>query len=79
VPHVDVEHPLEHPCPTAAARAGLGLLGLALGDRWIIGRALRHHHRPQLGGRGQHAMEPDQVQPRHQRRQPLHELQRAQD
>ena len=39
---------------------------------------LRHHQRAQFGIRCQHAVEPDQVQPWpwHQRREPLHELQR---
>jgi hypothetical protein len=56
-------------------RSGLPAAGLVL-----LGRPLRHHQRAQLGVRGQHPMKPDEVQPRprHQRRQPLHELQRAQ-
>lgn len=42
---------------------------------------LRHHQRAQLGVGAQRAMEPNQVQTRagHQRRQPLHELQRRHD
>ena len=45
----------------------------------LRGWPLRHHQRAQLGIRGEHTMEADQVQPGpwHQRRQPLHEFQRA--
>ena len=55
---------------------------LALGRRYGLSGGLgllRHHQRAQLGVGGQHAVEADQVQPGpgHQRRQPLHELQRA--
>lgn len=44
-------------------------------------RLLRNHQRAQLSVGPQHAMEAIQVQPRawHQRRQPLHELQRRHD
>ena len=54
---------------------------LALGRRYGLSGGLgllRHHQRAQLGVGGQHAVEADQVQPGpgHQRRQPLHELQR---
>lgn len=55
----------------------IGIAGRSLVRRHPLG----HHLRPQPGIRGQHAMEPDQVQSgaRHQRSQPLHEPQRAHD
>jgi hypothetical protein len=86
--HFDVEHALQQPRPADAARPRQDGVDFALGGgcrpgcrlclRWWV---LRHHQRPQLGIRRQHAAKPDQVQPRprHQRRQPLHELQRIHD
>ena len=85
--HVDVEHPLEQPCPADAVRPAVNRLGLAFVGSCDFGglllhlRSLRHHQWPKLRVRGQNAVEPDEVQPRprHQCRQPLHELQRAHD
>ena len=69
--HVDVEDALEQPCPTHAVRPDLHSPDLALGSDNAFGgrlfvraRSLRHDQRPQLGVRGQDAMEPDEVQPR---------------
>ena len=75
---------LEQPRPADAMRPGLDRLDFVLGgDRSfggrlrLNGRFLWHHQRAQLGVGRQHAVKPDEVQPRprHQRRQSLHELQ----
>ncbi|SER45187.1 Uncharacterised protein [Pseudomonas luteola] len=86
--HVDVEDALEKPRPADAVRPGLDSLDFALGNGCSLGGhlclrrwAVRHYQRAQLRVRGQHAVEPDEVQPRprHQRRKPLHELKLAHD
>ncbi|MCC7150603.1 MAG: hypothetical protein IT501_01265 [Rubrivivax sp.] len=50
--HIDIEDPLEQPRPADALRLGLNRLD---------------HQRAQPGVRRQHAVKPDQVQPRPQR------------
>jgi len=78
---VEVEHPLEQLGPAQPHRVVMRTARLALGG-WsgLRGRLslLRHHQRAQLGVGREDAVEADQMQPRpgHQRRQPLHELQR---
>ena len=69
--HVDVEDPLEQPCPADAARSRLSGLNFAIGGDSSFGgrlilleRPLRHHPRAKLGVGCQHAVVPDQVQPR---------------
>ncbi len=78
--------PLQQPRPSDAGRSGLDSLELAVGRRSGFGGLLaliwwpsRQHLRPKHRVRGQHAVEPDEMQswPRHQRGQLLHELQRA--
>ena len=76
--HVDVEDAFEQLRPAAAVRSALNRLGLAFAGNCGLGGPLHHlgplwrHQRPQLGVRGQHALVPDQLQPRpqHQRCQP---------
>jgi hypothetical protein len=66
VRHVDVEDALEQPSPADALRPTQGGLDFPIGVGRSVGRclclrerALRHHHRPQLGVRCQNAVEPD--------------------
>ena len=78
---VDLEDTLEQPGPAHSRRLAMRAAWLGRGTGWNCGaillRPCRNHHRAQLGVRRQHAMEADQVQarPRHQRCQPLYELQ----
>jgi hypothetical protein len=80
--HVDLEHEFEQLGPAQShwwsmVRAACLALGSLYGLGGRLG-LLRHHQRAQLCVGYQHALEADQMQPwpGHQRRQPLHKLQR---
>jgi hypothetical protein len=78
---------LEQPRPGDAVWPGPNRLDIALAGHCDFGGPLlylgllRHQQRTQPGVGCQDAMEPDEMQarPRYQRRQPLHEFQRAHD
>ena len=72
---VDVKDPLEQPFPADPVRPGRNRLGLASGGGGSLAglpchlghigaMPLWHHPCPQPGVRGQHAVEPDEMQPR---------------